>query len=288
MVGHGNSPGLLARKLDAFFTRNRWPVRLVRSLGIRPTVRTVEHVVEVDHRSTSLRNLRFAFASDFHAGAATDPQVLLDGADALRRTGADALLLGGDYISVHPGNVDWLAPILGDIPAPLGRYAVLGNHDYWLDSGYVVRRLEHAGVQVLVNRGVHLPAPYSEVWICGLDDDGMGRPDPAAALAGAGGARIILMHSPSGLLALERDQFAVALCGHTHGGQIALPGGIPVVVPDGTLSRRYARGRFDLGSGRTMIVSVGLGCSGFPLRTFANPEILVISFRSGAPELRPA
>jgi hypothetical protein len=267
--------------MDQFFTRNRWPVRLVRFLGIRPMVRTIEHVVALADRGTSLARLRLAFASDFHAGAATDPEVLLGAADALRRAAPDVLLLGGDYISVHPSQVDWLAPILGSIPAPLGRFAVLGNHDRWLDGAYVIRKLEQAGVQVLVNRGVRLPAPYENVWICGLDEDCAGRPDPAAALAGGWGVRILLMHSPSALLEVGRERFDLALCGHTHGGQIALPGGIPILVPEGPLSRKYARGRFELGEGRTMIVSVGLGCSAFPLRTFANPEIVVCRFAPG-------
>jgi hypothetical protein len=264
--------------MDAFFTRNRWPVRLVRFLGIRPTVRTVEHIVPLTHGGRDLFRLRIAFASDFHAGAATDPEVLLGAVAALHRAAPDVLLLGGDYISVHPTHVDWLAPILGSIPAPLGRFAVLGNHDHWLDAAYVIRKLEEAGVQVLVNRGVRLPAPYEHVWICGLDDDCAGRPDAAAALAGAHGVRILLMHSPSALLDVDGEHFDLALCGHTHGGQIALPGGIPIVVPKGSLSRKYARGRFELGEGRTMIVSVGLGCSGFPLRIFADPEIVVCRF----------
>ncbi len=275
MIRSRRSPGALSLKMDAFFTRNRWPVRLVRFFGVRPTVRTVEHVVPVADGATKLSGLRLAFASDFHAGAPTDPEVLLSAAAALRDAAPDVLLLGGDYVSVNPSHVDWLAPILGSIPAPLGHFAVMGNHDRWIDGDYVIRRLEDAGIQVLVNRGVQLPAPYENVCICGLDDDFAGRPDPAAAMAGAGGVRILLMHSPSALLEVGSERFDLALCGHTHGGQIALPGGLPILVPEGRLSRKYARGRFDLGEGRTMIVSVGLGCSGVPLRAFANPEVLV-------------
>ena len=63
--------------------------------------------------------------------------------------------------------------------------------------------------------------------------------------------------------------------GHTHGGQLALPGGVPIVMPHGRLSRRYARGRFDLGAGRTLVVSVGLGCVVLPFRLFADSEIVV-------------
>ena len=219
--------------------------------------------------------LRLAYASDFHAGPTTDPSVLRAACAALRETAPDVLLLGGDFVTVVPSEIEWLACELGTIPAPLGRFAVLGNHDWWADGDYVARTLEAAGIRVLINSNVQLDPPFDQVWICGLDDHGYGQPEAAAALAGADGARIVLMHAPSGLLDLGEDRFDLALCGHTHGGQIALPGSIPIIVPHGRLSRRYAKGRFDLGGGRTMIVSVGLGCVVLPLRLFADPEIVL-------------
>jgi len=193
----------------------------------------------------------------------------------LREAAADLLLLGGDFVTGRPNEIDWLAGELGDVPAPFGRFAVLGNHDYWSDAGYVVERLEAAGIRVLVNANARLMPPFERVWVCGLDDHWSGRPDAATAVRGAEGVRLVLMHAPSGLLDLGEERFDLALCGHTHGGQLALPGGIPIVVPQGPLSRRYARGRFSIGDGRTLVVSVGLGCVVVPLRTFADPEIVI-------------
>jgi predicted MPP superfamily phosphohydrolase len=234
-----------------------------------------------------VRPLRIAFASDFHTGPTTDPAVLVSASNALRAAAPDVLLLGGDFVGFEADAIDWLAPLLGSIPAPLGRFAVLGNHDRWTDADYIGRKLEDAGIQLLVNRNVRLAAPADGLWICGLDDDRHGHPDGAAALRGAEGARIVLMHSPSGLLELGTLRFDLALCGHTHGGQIALPGGIPLLLPAGPLSRKYARGRFDLGEGRTLIVSVGLGCGGLPIRTFATPEILLCHVAERALDVGP-
>lgn len=262
-------------RLEAMLYGGGWPVRLVRALGIHPPVRTISHAVSVHGGSTPMPPLRLAYASDFHAGPTTDSSVLRTACGELARLAPDVLLLGGDFVTHVRSEIDWLAPALGAVPAPFGRFAVLGNHDWWADASYIVRQLEAAGITVLTNRSVQLRPPFSQVWICGIDDHWCGSPDSAAAVAGAEGIRVILMHSPSGLLDLGDERFDLALCGHTHGGQLALPSGIPIVVPHGPLSRRYARGRFDLGSDRTLIVSVGLGCVVLPLRWFADPEVLV-------------
>jgi predicted MPP superfamily phosphohydrolase len=265
--------GHFGGRLESFLYRGGWPFRVARALGVLPAVRTTRHRITV--AGAAAPPLTVAYASDFHAGSTTDPAVLRAGCAALRAAEADVLLLGGDFVTLDPFAVDTLAAELGSIPAPLGRYAVLGNHDWWSDAPHIVGALEAAGINVLINRAVRLGPPFEQVWICGLDDHWCGQPDATAALDGADGVRIVLMHAPSGLLDLGPARFDLALCGHTHGGQLALPGGVPILVPQGALSRRYARGRFGLGGGRTLVVSVGLGCVVLPLRLFADPEIVV-------------
>jgi predicted MPP superfamily phosphohydrolase len=264
-----------ASRLEALVYGRGWPVRLARALGIRPGVRTVQHGIGLGAGWVGTPPLRIAYASDFHAGPTTDASVLRAACAQLRAAAADLLLLGGDFVTGRPREIDWLARELGDIPAPFGRFAVLGNHDHWSDAGYIVERLEAAGIRVLMNANARLAPPFERVWICGLDDHWSGRPDAASAVRGAEGIRLMLMHAPSGLLDLGEERFDLALCGHTHGGQLALPGGIPIVVPQGPLSRRYVRGRYSIGDGRTLVVSVGLGCVVVPLRTFADPEIVI-------------
>jgi hypothetical protein len=85
--------------------------------------------------------------------------------------------------------------------------------------------------------------------------------------------RLLLVHAPEALL--FPLQFDLALCGHTHGGHIALPGGVPILVP-GPASRRFAHGRYDLEDGRTLIVSRGVGSTEVALRLNADPDILVV------------
>jgi predicted MPP superfamily phosphohydrolase len=266
--------GLLLR-LSRRLYRSGWPARLGRMVGMPVVPRVTRYSVPTRSEMPIPRPLRIAYASDFHAGPTTHPGLLAAACAALREARPDVLLLGGDFVEADAAAIDALAPLLCGIPAPLGRYAVLGNHDWWTTPQHVADALASAGVDVLINRNVRLPAPFHDVWVCGLDDHIAGTPDPEAALQGAEGLRIVLMHSPSNLLDLGPRRFELALCGHTHGGQIALPGGISLVAAEGALSRTYSRGRFDLEAGGTLIVSVGLGCSLLPFRVFAHSEIVV-------------
>jgi predicted MPP superfamily phosphohydrolase len=262
-------------RLERRLYRNGWAARLGCALGMPISPRVRRHAVELPDGPPADRPLRIAFASDFHAGPTTHPALLAAACAALHDARPDLLLLGGDFVGADAAAVDALTPLLGQVAAPLGRFAVLGNHDWWSSPGPIVNALTRAGVDVLINRNVRLAPPFDRVWICGLDDHSAGAPDAEAALHGAAGIRVVLMHSPSNLLDLGRRRFDLALCGHTHGGQMALPGGIPLVVAEGLLSRKYSRGRYDLDSGGVLIVSVGLGCTLLPFRTFAHPEIMV-------------
>jgi uncharacterized protein len=265
----------LADRLQSLLYRNGWPARLSERLGFTPVVRTVEHHVGLSGGATGAPSLTVAFASDFHAGVTTDPRVLRHACEVLKLAQPDVLLLGGDFVSLDARHIDWLAPLLSEIPAPLGRFAVLGNHDYWNGAAHVIRGLEAAGIELLTNRNLRLPPPFQHIWICGLDDFLSGEPDARAAFAGADGARIVLMHAPANLLDLDGERFDLALCGHTHGGQIALSGGTPLHVAVGPLSRDYNRGRFQMEHGGALIVSVGLGCSTLPIRLNSEPEIIL-------------
>src|SRR5688572_22710936 len=125
-----------------------WPARLVRRLGLQRSVETVEHRVTCERWPEATRPLRLAFASDLHAGPTTDPSLLDETAQALRALAPDVLLLGGDYVFLHTSGIHDLMRHLADVPAPLGRFAVFGNHDLWADDVVVRGALEAAGFRV--------------------------------------------------------------------------------------------------------------------------------------------
>lgn len=250
-----------------------WGARVAYPLGFQGRVSVESHVFTVPRANAAARPLRVGFASDFHSGSTTHPALVADACRALADMRADVILLGGDFVAFDAPEIDALVPLLRGIPASHGKYAVLGNHDLVADDEYVTAALEEAGVEVLTNRNVRLPAPHDDLWLCGLDDPTLGEPRADLAFDGAGDTRLVLMHSPDGLLAIGDRRFEIAFCGHTHGGQIALPTGHALVVPRGRLSRRFSRGTFELRDRARLLVSRGVGCTSLPVRLFSAPQV---------------
>lgn len=260
-----------------------WGASMSYRIGLHGDIDVERFDVALPGHSGAPRSMRIVFASDFHAGPTTDRRLLGDACDLIEAARPDLLLLGGDFISFRARYVEPLAERLGAIPAPLGRFGVLGNHDLLANVTDLVERLERRDIQVLVNENVSLPAPFDDVHLCGFDDWARGNPDPVRAFAAANGTRIVLAHSPSTLVNIAAERFELMFCGHTHGGQIALPGGRLLYVPSGPYNRVYASGRFRVGAeGRgTLLVSRGIGCSTIPVRLFASPDIYVCDVRIG-------
>ena len=258
-----------------------WPAGVAVRLGVSLKVAVDHHDVRVANSLGGADRLRIAFASDFHAGPMTPRHVIDQAITQLTAANADLLLLGGDFVSLRAEYARDLVGRLAAVPAPFGRYAVLGNHDYWADGARITGYLRDAGVEVLTNRNARLPAPFGNVSICGVDDHTSGEPDADAAFRGSAPVRVVLMHAPSSLLDIGERSFAVALCGHTHGGQVALPNGRPLIVAHGLLSRRYNTGRFMINGDQTLLVSRGVGCSALPFRFNAQPNVVTCTLQGG-------
>ena len=237
------------------------------------------HEVAVAKEKSLRVPLTIAFASDFHAGPTTHPVIFSELFDKLADIRPDVLLLGGDFVSCKAIYADALTGGLSRCRPPLGKYAVLGNHDLWAGERQLTQRLAAAGVEMLVNRNITLPSPFDSVSICGIDDPWIGSADVAQAFKDANQIRIFLTHSPDGLLLLQDETFDVGFAGHTHGGQIALRDGTPIFAAQGPLSRTYSHGRFEVRGNGPLIVSRGIGCSNLPIRMNADPELVICTLR---------
>jgi predicted MPP superfamily phosphohydrolase len=259
--------------LQRLLTPFDWPAALAERLGASTQVALRYERLETAYSLGTATSLRVAFASDFHAGPMTSDRVLDHAVEVLAAANPDLLLLGGDFVSIRARYVDRVTDRLAAIRARAGKFAVLGNHDYWAEPATVTRALERAGIEVLINANRRLSPPFDQVTVCGLDDDIAGSPDAVSAFQDATQVRLVIMHSPSGLLDIAEQPFTMAFAGHTHGGQVALRSGYPLYVPHGRLSRRYFGGRFDLPLERVLLVSRGIGCSSVPIRWNVPAEV---------------
>jgi uncharacterized protein len=252
-----------------------WVTKWSYRCGLHGKFRVSTHDVQVAKEKHLPKPLVLAFASDFHAGPTTYPEAFTTLVTELVGRRPDVILLGGDYVTGRAENVDGLVDFLSQCKAPLGTYGVFGNHDLWTDDAYIRRRLTAAGVNLLVNQNVSLPPPFDRVSICGIDDPWTGSADVAQTFKDAHSIRIFLTHSPDGLLLLDEEKFEVGFAGHTHGGQVALPGGVAVLSAGGPLARTYGRGRFEIAGHGPLIVSRGVGCSNLPIRINADRELVI-------------
>lgn len=238
------------------------------------------------------RPIRIAALADIHA---CEPWMTVERIGEIvaetNRLEPDLVVLLGDYVCAIYGwqrgiipMRDW-AEALSGLRAPLGVYAVLGNHDWRLGGEEARAALEASGVTVLENdaRLLH-PDGAESFWLAGLADQRVeelgggryrGRDDLPATLARIddGSPIILLAHEPDIFPAVP-PRVGLTLSGHTHGGQCRLPLVGPLVVPS-RYWRRYAYGHI-VESGGHLIVSGGLGYSGLPIRIGMPPEIVLV------------
>lgn len=219
--------------------------------------------------------LRLAFLSDLHHGRWIHSGSVRAWVDAALAAEPDLVVLGGDLVDTHPGEpVEALLDALAPLRAPLGVFAVWGNHDHRRMGDLAPFRdaLGARGVRVLTNASVPVRDDAS---LAGLDDLRTGAPDLRAALRGLPdeGARLLASHNPDVLPDVPVGAVELTLAGHTHGGQVRIPGVGPVVT-----SSRYGR-RFDMGWVRGPAlgyVSRGLGVGLAPIRVACPAELTVM------------
>lgn len=251
------------------------------SLAVEPLwVQVRRQEIPLPGLPPGLEGLKIGFFSDLHAGMWADRDHYARAVDALARQEPDVVLLGGD-VAGHRAKPNWHADlqVLDRLQAPLGRYAVLGGHDYRFDAERVVHRLEHLGWRVLRNEAVPL---HEGLWLVGLDDNSRlplrDDLDVATRDVPPGAATVVLAHSPDAVLDARPRGLGLVLSGHTHGGQVRLPfWGSLLRVTD--LDNRYDQGLSRHGD-TWLYVSRGVG-STWRLRFLCRPDVAVLTLVSG-------
>lgn len=232
-----------------------------------------EGTVELAGLPAAFDGLRVLFVADPHAGAFVSPRRLEETFDRLLAVEPDLLLVGGDWVTSTAREFTTHRRAFERLRAPLGVYAVLGNHDYYgADADRLPAMIEETGVRLLRNSSAAVERAGERLSIAGVEDPIGGTPDLTAALAGTDGPVILLSHSPDLLFEAAGHGVALMLAGHTHGGQVRIPG-LPVLVRQS----RYPldEGRFDYEQTQ-LIVTRGLGVVGVPVRLACPPEAVLL------------
>ncbi len=234
-----------------------------------------------------LDGIRIVHLSDLHAGPLVGSSLLKRWRVLAEREKPDILVITGDFVDSLPEEMGPFVEAFQSFSAPLGRFAILGNHDYFTDPHPIWNDLEQLGFACLENHHAIVNRNGAQLAVLGLQDP-MARngrfldmkfgpgPMPQDVLLRLPKEpwRLCLCHRPSNWnLALETGA-RLTLSGHTHGGQINIVPGVSSAYLVGPYTQGIYREK-----GQVMYVNRGLGVVGVPMRISAPPEIAVITLR---------
>ena len=236
----------------------------------RYRLQVAREILPVSGLPDSLVGFRIGLLTDLHRSRVV-PHELCDAAvSLLMRERPDLIVLGGDYVTWGDrAFVDAAADALAPLTAPHGVFAVLGNHD---DDRHMPAALERRGFAVLKDARTRIDVRAESLELAGIRFWTRQTADIAHVLNGAKGTTLLLAHDPRRLHEASALDVSLVLSGHTHGGQIVLPGlgaiaatGFPVVAG---VARREST---------TLFVSRGVGTVYLPVRLNCPPEVNVLT-----------
>lgn len=216
--------------------------------------------------------LRLALLTDLHFGPYIREGSLDAWVSATNAAKPDVVVITGDFVDAYlQGPLAPLERSLGRLRSRLGTFGVWGNHDHtrFPQIGPLADAVRGAGVRILDNEFTLVRRDFA---LAGVDDWRQGRPDLDRALGELpeGAARVLLSHNPDQLPEVPAGAVDLALCGHTHGGQINLPL-IGAPVTSSRYGQRFREGWVD--APVPAYVSRGLGVSLLPIRLRCPPEL---------------
>jgi predicted MPP superfamily phosphohydrolase len=221
-----------------------------------------------------------AHLSDIHVGRGTPDERLIAAVGEVNAAKPDLILLTGDYVTWTAKVIPHIPRVLGGLQAPV--FSVLGNHDHYVNAPAVRGELEKMGYAVLQNEHTVARVRGADLTIVGIDDGTTHRDDVGSSLKGVSlgrGSRLVLAHAPRTFDRLPADSGLACFSGHTHGGQIQVPGVTPTLFR--MVGERYVRGAY-AGRGNQLYVSRGLGFGGggWPPRIGSDPEVGFFTLRA--------
>jgi hypothetical protein len=240
-----------------------------------------DHELTIPNWPSECSGLRVAVLADLHVGSPfNDLAKLAEIVAVTQKAFPDLILLAGDYVihGVVGGEFqppEAVAEVLATLEAPAGVFAVLGNHDWWFDAARVRDALESVSIPVLEDRASFISHGQCRFWLAGVSDWSEGRHDIGRALEAvpSDSATILFTHNPD-LFPEVPSSVTLTIAGHTHGGQVFIPGIGRPIVPS-AYGERFAIGHI-IEEGRHLFVSSGLGTSILPVRFLVPPEMSLL------------
>jgi hypothetical protein len=229
---------------------------------------------------SALEGFTIVQITDIHLKPYTQPNLVRRAVAMANQLHPDLVVLTGDYVWRVREAAFEIAPILAGLNAKYGVYLVMGNHDYWLDPKALQSAFNASGLPVLYNQGLSIGVGEAVLYLAGMDDGWAGHPDQKLALdqSPAGAPVILLLHEPDLADETLRDpRISLQLSGHTHGGQVIIPGRPPFFHP--YLGKKYPSGLYKV-QNSWLYTNRGLGCTSVPLRINCPPEITYLTLVS--------
>jgi len=243
-----------------------------------------QETIQIDNCPPELSGLRIALIGDVHTGASfINDQKLQRIVELTNQQQPDLIVLLGDYMSPNSWHSREVLPevtasAFKNLRAPVGVYAVLGNHDWWYDGEKVTRAFEQNGIRVLEGDLAEVKWRGKSIWLVGIGDDwtrAIFFKDTVAKIPPAPNV-IALTHNPDFFPDLPRT-VPLMLAAHTHGGQVNLPL-IGRPVEPSIFGQRYAAGHI-YENGHHLFVTTGIGTSILPVRFRVTPEIVILTVK---------
>lgn len=270
---------ILAAILIIFICLGIW------SLFIEPNRLVVkESTMQISDWPALISGLRIAVISDIHAGSPfIDQDKLQELVATTNQQQPDLIVLLGDFVVRDTWHSKLMEPeqiaeSLKGLQAPLGVYAVLGNHDWWFDGQRVWRALQSVGIRVLEEEVTEVRFRQDSFWLVGLADAWMrgGKSIPKTLeTVPAEKPVIVLTHNPDLFPLTPARKSLLMLAGHTHGGQVSFPFLGRLLVPS-EYGQRYAAG-YVQEKGNHLFVTTGVGTSILPVRFRVPPEVVLLT-----------
>lgn len=250
--------------------------------NVEPYLTQVERVeIALPRLPGAFEGMTIAQLSDLHLGPYVSEAHLLKAVQMTNALKPDAIVLTGDLVNSSWRYIQPCAEIISRLDAPLGVYAVLGNHDYWVGFlNLMLQSLKKTGITLLRNQAVPVTRGRSTVYLVGIDDLWLRMADVRRALEGVphNACKIALMHEPDFADISAQAEIDLQLSGHSHGGQVRLPFVGPLILPK--YGEKYPMGFYRVGNFTRLYTTRGVGVLPPGVRFNCPPEITLVTLTS--------